>query len=68
MIHELHSVGTVIDTETLFTYPMLVNGGYDKNQNVHIDDCDVEWFHSLSDEDFGTIDYLINKRNTNEQR
>ena len=24
--------------------------------------------YSLSDEDFGTIEYLINKRNTNEQR
>jgi len=68
MIHELHSVGSVIDTETLFTYPMLVNGGYDKNQNVHIDDVCDEWFHSLSDDDFGTIDYLINKRNTNEQK
>jgi len=68
MIYELHSVGSVIDTETLFTYPMLVNGGYDKNQNVHIDDIDIEWLHSLSDEDFGTINELINKRNLDEQK
>ena len=70
MIHELNSVGCVVDTETLNIYPMLLKGGYDtyEGSKVHIDDVDVEWFHSLSDDDFGTIDYLINQRNINEQR
>jgi hypothetical protein len=70
MIHELHSVGCVIDTETLITYPMLLKGGYDtyEGTQVHIDDCCVDFFENLSDEDFGTIDYLINQRNINEQR
>jgi hypothetical protein len=70
MIHELHSVGCVIDTETLNTYPMLREGGYDtyEGSKVHIDDCCDECFEKLSDEDFGTIDSLINQRNINEQR
>jgi hypothetical protein len=49
---------------------MLENGKYDVDEGtqVHIDDICGEWFEFLSDEDFGTIDYLINKRNINEQR
>ena len=67
MIYELHSVGCVIDTDTLVTYPMLENGEYDINEGtqVHIDDICGEWFGYLSDDDFGTIDYLINQRNIN---
>lgn len=65
MIVELHSVGCVIDTETLNTYPMLEEGGYDKDEGtkVHIDDIEDEWFDNLSDSDFGTISELINNRN-----
>jgi hypothetical protein len=63
MIYNLNSVCTAVDAETLLTYPMLSIGGYDKNQFVHIDDVCDEWFNSLSDEDFGTIDDLINNRN-----
>jgi hypothetical protein len=49
---------------------MLLKGGYDtyEGTQVHIDDCCVDFFENLSDEDFGTIDYLINQRNINEQR
>ena len=61
MIQELNSVGCVIDTETLNTYPMLSEGGYDTDEGtiVHLDDCTDEWFESLSNEDFGTISELI---------
>ena len=64
MIIELNSVGSVIDTETLITYPMLEGGGYDTDEGtmVHLDDVEDEWFNKLSDEDFGTISELINKR------
>jgi len=66
MIHELNSVGCVIDTETLNTYPMLREGGYDTNEGtiVHLDECTDEWFSSLSNEDFGTINSLILLRET----
>ena len=45
----------------------LENGEYDINEGtqVHIDDICGEWFGYLSDDDFGTIDYLINQRNIN---
>lgn len=70
MIVELHSVGCVIDTETLNTYPMLIGGGYhnDEGVKVHIDDVSDELFQNLSDEDFGTLSNLINKRTINEQK
>jgi hypothetical protein len=67
MIVELNSVGCVIDTETLNTYPMLREGGYDEDEGtkVHIDDIENEWFDSLSDNDFGTISELINLKTKN---
>ena len=69
MIVELNSVGCVIDTETLNTYPMLIGGGYDNNEGVkvHIDNVNEELFQNLSDDDFGTVEYLINKRTINEK-
>jgi hypothetical protein len=61
MIYQLNSVGCVIDTETLNTYPMLSEGGYDTNEDtiVHVDDCTDEWFNNLSNDDFITIKMLL---------
>jgi hypothetical protein len=58
MIHELNSVGCVIDSETLNIYPKLSEGGHDIYNSAHIDDCCDEWFDSLSDEDFIKIKSL----------
>jgi hypothetical protein len=63
-LQKLNSVGCFIDTETLFTYPMLQDGTCDMSDGtkVHLDDTDDEWFDSLSDDDFGTINNLILQR------
>ena len=63
-LQELNSVGCFIDTETLNTYPMLQDGTCDMSDGtkVHLDDTDDEWFDSLSDDDFGTINNLILQR------
>ena len=55
----LHSVGTMLctqagsESEVLqgATFPMLVDGGWDTNADVHLEDVDCEWFDSLDDED-----------------
>ena len=70
MIVELLSVGNVIDTETLITYPLYneehqikLGKQFDENGGIHIDDIETdEWFNDLSDEDFGTVSELVLKR------
>lgn len=62
MIIELNSVGCVIDTKTLFTYPLCKNGEYDDVNPIHLDEVTEEWFMSLDDYDFGTIKNIIENR------
>ena len=62
MIIELNSVGRVIDTETLNTYPQYKNGGYNDSYPIHLDEVTEEWFISLDDNDFGTIKNIIENR------
>lgn len=62
MIVELKSVGCVINTETLNTYPILKNDNF---KITHLDDIDEEWFMRLSDFDFATIDNILNEREKN---
>lgn len=52
---KLESVGTLIDKETLQTYAMLVDGGYDEDSEMHVDDCCEEWHESLSEKDLMLI-------------
>lgn len=62
MIIELNSVGCVIDTETLFTYPQYKDGEYNEEYPIHLDEVTEEWFMSLDDYDFGTIKNLLDNR------
>lgn len=62
MIVELNSVGCVIDTETLFTYPQYKDGEYNEEYPIHLDEITEEWFMSLDDYDFGTIKNLLDNR------
>ena len=62
MIIELNSVGCVIDTETLFTYPQYKDGEYNEEYPIHLDEITEEWFMSLDDYDFGTIKNLLDNR------
>ena len=59
-IKPLHSVGCVIVTEGVglgMTYPMLVDGSWETNQDmgVHIDDCSDEWYDALSLDDMKIV-------------
>ena len=55
----LHSVSAMLctqagsESEVLQgqTFPMLVEGGWDTNAEVHLEDTCDEWFDALSDED-----------------
>lgn len=59
MLILLYSVGTTVDTETLDTYATFVDGRPDFTTDVPMRDCDPEWFKALSDEDFGTVEFLL---------
>lgn len=48
---DLNSVGTVIDTVTGDTYPMLTNGKPDLSADCHITELCDEWLDALSDDD-----------------
>ena len=59
-VKPLHSVGCVIVTEGVglgMTYPMLVDGSWETNQDmgVHIDDCSDEWYDALSLDDMKIV-------------
>ena len=55
----LNSVGTVINTLTGITYPMLANNNeYDLNNGVHVSECDIEWLEGLSNSDKVVVDNI----------
>ncbi len=57
MIIDLVSNNTTIDTDTLIVTPFFEEKG------THLDEVEDEWFDTLDDHDFGTINNLINTRN-----
>lgn len=61
MLIVLESVGSVFDTKEGCIYPQLADGGYDKEFSISIDDEEVslEWWESLSLEDFNIVKYGI---------
>jgi hypothetical protein len=56
MIIDLVSNNTTIDTDTLIVTPFFEEKG------THLDEVEDEWFDTLDDHDFGTINNLINTR------
>ena len=59
VLRDLNSVGNVID-ENGFTYPMLVDGGYDIFGGIHINDIEnEEFFDALSQEDIDIIEDVL---------
>lgn len=50
MLVRLNSVQSIIDTETLYVYPM-GNGDIDTKKGKSILEVDNEWFQTLSEED-----------------
>ena len=61
MLVVLESVGSVFDTKNGVIYPQLENGSYDKDCAISIDEEEVslEWWDSLSVEDFNIVKYGI---------
>ena len=57
-IIKLKSVGTAIDTDTLKTYAINIDNTIDYNSCVHLDDCCIEWWYSLSITDKNTISLI----------
>jgi hypothetical protein len=59
---KLESVGSVIDTETLDTYPMDTEGNpiVSEEERFSLHDIDDEWFNRLNDVDFSTVSELLN--------
>ena len=55
---ELESVGSFIDKESGITYPALINGKPDLEGEVHLLDCDSEWFSFLSEDDRAIVDKI----------
>ena len=55
---ELESVGSFIDKESGITYPALINGKPDLEGEVHLLDCDSEWFSFLSEDDLDIVDKI----------
>jgi len=56
MIIDLVSNNTTIDTDTLIVTPFFEEKG------THLDEVEDEWFDTLDDHDFGTINNLIYTR------
>lgn len=52
---ELKSVGSVIDLDMHFVYPVLENGDIDWSSEVHIYDVSDEWFEGLDDYDMNLL-------------
>jgi|TARA_R110002153_G_scaffold186041_2_gene339169 hypothetical protein len=61
MLIVLESVGSVFDTNNLCIYPQKVDGGYDKEFSISIEEEEValDWWESLSVEDFDTVNCCI---------
>ena len=47
----LHSVGSVLDTETAVLYPMFEDGSADYDNPFCLEDVDKEWYSELSEAD-----------------
>jgi len=45
---KLTSVGSVLDTDTLTTYPLSIDGNPDTNCPVPLSECTAEWYENLS--------------------
>ena len=58
----LKSVGSIIKLKTETIYPLQTNGKPDLSMGILLDDCEDEWFGSLSDYDLGTISNILNNR------
>ena len=60
----LESVGSCIDEDGI-TYPLNVDGTPDMNDgmDVHIGDCNDEWFGALSPEDLSEMSSWVIKNN-----
>ena len=67
MIIELNSVGCVLDTDTLLTYPLYkkeyqfkYNKIFDETSSVHLNDCIDEWYENLDENDTEVVnEYLV---------
>ena len=57
MLIVLESVGSVFDTSRMCTYPQNVDGSWDKNFSISIEEEEVasDWWSSLSIEDFEVV-------------
>ena len=61
---KLKSVGTYINTETLYIYPELAKGGYDQDlfSSIYNDEINPEFWERMSREDYlKVVKILINK-------
>lgn len=59
MIIELDSVGCVIDDMTFIVYPKYINGGYDEDGGISLDECSSEWYKALDSDDKFLIGHLL---------
>jgi len=61
MLIVLESVGSVLDTNEMCIYPQKVDGSYDKEFSISIEEEEVaaDWWDSLSVEDFDTVNCCI---------
>jgi len=61
MLIVLESVGSVFDTKEGIIYPQTADGSYDKDFSISIDEEEVslDWWESLSVEDFDTVNCCI---------
>ena len=61
MLIVLESVGSVFDTKLGVIYPQKQDGSYDKDFAISIDEEEVslEWWDSLSEEDFKVVKYGV---------
>ncbi len=54
---KLESVGCHID-QNGYVYPTIKNNRPDLSESTHVDNIDDEWFHTLSDEDKRTFNFI----------
>jgi|TARA_R110000851_G_scaffold2472_3_gene9791 hypothetical protein len=61
MLIVLESVGSIFDTQNGVIYPQNADGSYDKDFSISIDEEEVslEWWESLSPEDFQIVKYGV---------
>jgi hypothetical protein len=61
MLIVLESVGSLFDTKLGVIYPQIKDGSYDKDNAISIDkeEVSLEWWDSLSQEDFNIVKYGV---------